>query len=392
MSISEQETNSGSDPQEANENREAEREDRVETRTEILHSSGNLSAGGHGSTSEVLHLVRQINQTMDLAIAEINEINSRTKLLALNARIEAARAGDYGAAFGVVAAEMQKLAASTSDAANQMASQTHRTIHQLFDVIGSSVRGTRLSDLSMVNIDLIDRNLYERACDARVLASEVMINDALANSTADAMQRASQRLASVLTSHTVYADIVLANSEGKIVAHGRPNQFRSTGRRVDRESWFVDALGTSSRTEFAMSKPHRSSLVNDQLVLIHAAAVRENGQADGNAIGVLGVVFDWDGFAQAIVDNVPLADDEREATRVLIADDDGHVLADSFGRQLTETIPLNLLEPVHQDRRGFMIALVDGEQSCIGYAKAPGFESFTTGWNSLIIQPIRRRV
>ena len=149
-----------------------------EHRTEVIHSSS-LNSAGDGSTSHILKLVHQINQTMDSAIAEINEINARTKLLALNARIEAARAGEYGAAFGVVAAEMQKLAGSTSDAANLMASQTHNTIHQLFDVIGSSVRGTRLSDLALINIDLLDRNLYERTCNVRTWASDATFVTAL---------------------------------------------------------------------------------------------------------------------------------------------------------------------------------------------------------------------
>ena len=46
--------------------------------------SGALPASANdGSTAEILRLVRQINGTMDEAIAEINEINSRTKLLAL---------------------------------------------------------------------------------------------------------------------------------------------------------------------------------------------------------------------------------------------------------------------------------------------------------------------
>jgi hypothetical protein len=49
-----------------------------------------------------------------------------------------------------------------------------------------------------------------------------------------------------------------------------------------------------------------------------------------------------------------------------------------------------LLESIHENRKGFMIALIEGERCCVGYADAPGYETFSTGWNSLIIQPIRR--
>lgn len=357
----------------------------------VILSSGKMTSTSAGSTEEILQLVRQINQTMDLAIDEINEINSRTKLLALNARIEAARAGDYGAAFGVVAAEMQKLAANTGDAANQMASHANRTIHRLFSLIGTSVRGTRLSDLALVNIDLIDRNLYERTCDVRSWAGDASFCNALSNRTEQRQRDAGERLATILHSHSVYADLILADSSGNIIANGRPSLYRSVGKNVERESWFIDAVTTLNGAEYCSARAERSPLAGDQAVMVYSAAVREGGQHEGKPIGVLGLLFNWEAFAQSIVKNTPLAHDELDTTRVLIADDDGNLLADSFGRQLREMIQVGLLEPIQENRKGFSIGLVDGEQHCVGYAKAPGYEDFTTGWNSLIIQPMRQK-
>ncbi len=344
---------------------------------------------GNGSTGEVLRLVRQISNTMGSAIDEINEINARTKLLALNARIEAARAGDYGAAFGVVAAEMQKLASNTSEAANQMASRTHRTIHQLFELIETGVRGTRLSDLALVNIDLIDRNLYERTCDARSWAADTCVVDSLQHTSAENLQAAGDRLAKILNSHTVYFDIVVADSTGKIIVNGRPKTYRSVGRSVEGRAWFADAMATLSGAEYSSSQAHRSELTDDRPTLAYAAAVRADGHVDGRPIGVLGVLFDWEALSQTIVQRTPLSIDERDSTRVLIADDDGRILADSAGKQLAESIPPMMLESLHEHRKGFTIGLVDGEKCCVGFAKAPGYEQFTTGWNSLIVQPMR---
>ncbi len=352
-------------------------------------SSAKASAADGGSDN-ILRLVRQLNGTMDSAIDEINEINSRTKLLALNARIEAARAGEYGAAFGVVAAEMQKLSSSTADAANQMASRTQRTIQQLLDVIGTSVRGNRLSDMAIVNIDLIDRNLYERSCDVRWWATDPVIVDALTHRSRDTAQRASERLGVILNSYTVYWDLVLCDVKGKVIANGKPNRYRTVDREVARSAWFSKAMATKNGNAFSTELPQRSPLVNDEPAMIYSTAVRRGGKADETPIGVLGILFNWEALAQSIVKRTPLASNERDTTRVLIADDQGRVLADSFGRHLSESIPVSWLEPVESQGKGFITVSIEGKPHCIGFADAPGYEGYTTSWNSLVIQPIAR--
>ncbi|MBR9971271.1 methyl-accepting chemotaxis protein [Magnetospirillum sulfuroxidans] len=92
----------------------------------IGHLGGTLSE----FVQEVLHLSKQavrMVRSIDLVIEDlsrlrhsvdgIDRITAKTNLLALNARIEAERAGDAGRSFGVVAGEVRDLSRATSDLA-----------------------------------------------------------------------------------------------------------------------------------------------------------------------------------------------------------------------------------------------------------------------------------
>lgn len=346
------------------------------------------SIEGQDGAAALQAIVGNLAGTMDAAICEIGDINFSTQLLALNARIEAARAGAAGAAFGVVAEEMQTLSGKTSNVAEELSKRSRKNIGALMDLIGSKIRGTRLSDLALTNIDLVDRNLYERTCDVRWWATDSSLVDALSEHNQESYQYASKRLGIILDAYTVYHDLVLCDLKGRVVANGRPQSFSSQGKTVSDAPWFVQAMASRSGDEYGFETAHRSALVADRSVLVYSCGVREGGNASGKLLGVLGILFNWEDFAQTIVQEVPLSEAERKLTRSVLCDDRGRVLADSTGKQLIDEIRFAEMDDLFTKKKDFIMTKHQGKPACIAHAQAPGFETYSTGWHSVIIQTV----
>lgn len=119
-----------------------------------------------------------MQKTLENSLATIASVNTDIKVLAINAKIQAARAGAAGASFGVVADEMGKLAAHTGDILADIHTGMMGAIHGLSNWMESDSRGQRLAQMAAHNIDIIDRNLYERSCDVRWWATDSAIVNA----------------------------------------------------------------------------------------------------------------------------------------------------------------------------------------------------------------------
>ncbi len=359
-----------------------------------VHGSVTASAVVSASTStpeRISQLSTDLARCISASGSEIEQINLQTRLLSFNAQIEAARAGTAGVAFGVVGQEMVSLSHRTAEAAERLRSESHGLVEELTLIsrsLSSDVRGTRLADLALVNIDLIDRNLYERSCDCRWWATDAAMVAALAEPTPESLRYASERLAVILKAYTVYFDIVLADRDGRIVANGRPEHYRTAGTNHANAAWFRSALACATGDEFGFQTAHRSPLAANERVLIYSCKVCAGGRANAEPLGVLGVVFRWDALADAIVRQTPVDEADKPRTRACILAPDGTRLADSAGHARVQKLDLPDFTALLALKKGHREITTGGQRAVIGIARSPGFETYATGWHSVVIQTL----
>ena len=329
----------------------------------------------------IARLTAEVNQVACEKTKSIQQITNQMKMLALNALIEASRAGAQGAGFAVVAQEVRAVGQQVETIARELESQLTRRTGSLMSSIArmsDRSRGERMVDLSLNAIELIDRNLYERTCDVRWWATNSAVVDCAASPNAAAVAHVSERLAVILGAYTVYLDLWLCDLEGNVIANGRADRFDVVGQNVAATKWFREARSLRSGDDYVAGDVESQPLLGNAQVASYCASVRADGKADGKPTGVLAIHFDWEPQARAIVQGVRVG--AADKTRVLLVDSNFRVIAASDGQGLlTERIPLSLegrRSGFYHDRSGALVA----------FHATPGYETYKgLGWFGVIL-------
>ena len=150
-----------------------------------VHSSTNSNIELAGDLDRLSQEAQQIGQVLQM-IAGISE---QTNLLALNAAIEAARAGEAGRGFAVVADEVRKLASQTQSVladAHKVIDQVTGAIRQIAQRMGSTAERSRAlagnADEALGALDTLVRQMDEVNLNVeQALASSAHIQHAVAD-------------------------------------------------------------------------------------------------------------------------------------------------------------------------------------------------------------------
>lgn len=115
-------------------------------RTSMDEASSSLEqiAGALNSTASVINTLGQRSQEIGGIVGVITSIAEQTNLLALNAAIEAARAGEQGRGFAVVADEVRSLASRTRQATDEISSMINSIQQETGNAISTMEQGNLL--------------------------------------------------------------------------------------------------------------------------------------------------------------------------------------------------------------------------------------------------------
>ena len=185
------------------------------------------------STSTAMELLGQRTDEIGSIAGVIKEIADQTNLLALNAAIEAARAGEQGRGFAVVADEVRKLAERTTKSTTEIAAviaaiQTEtrsavNNMHQVVDQVGNNAEGARQAGVSITQIRESSNRVLDVSSDiATALKEQSAANELIAKQV----------------------EVIASMSEENTAAMSEAKQASSEMKRLSTE---MDALGNRFR-------------------------------------------------------------------------------------------------------------------------------------------------
>lgn len=234
---------------------------------------------------------------------------------------------------------------------------------------------------AMLAMDLMDRNLYERANDCRWWADNPLLLRCLQNPTDESLlQQTKACLQQINSLYTVYTNVLLIDAKGHVMSSSRAD---FTGQRIQ-TSWLQDALRLHDQRRYVVSNFEFSPLYDNRPTYIYCAPVLAS--AGGNsrqALGVIALVFDSEPQFEAILQE-SMATKKQESMAYFV-DEHWNVVSSTSDRFVQDGIlevPLKRPSPFMKEAHWHEMFELDGQLFAAGCCNSSNYREYKSEQDS----------
>ena len=195
--------------------------------------------------------------------------------------------------------------------------QTKKTFEESIGNLNWTVVASFLNDAAFnakLAIDIMDRNLYERANDCRWWALSPIFIKAFSAKYKDFTtirkefgHEITEVLSAINSLYTVYSNLFLFDTQGCVIAVSQEKYAHLIGKRVGAH-YIAQTLALKSSKEYVVSPFERTDLYDGKYTYIYSAPIFIEGVKE--AQGGIGIVFDAEVQFETMLRDV-VGDDER---------------------------------------------------------------------------------